>query len=59
MKQRILTLIRDEDPARPFSDARLVQLLESEGVHVARRTVAKYRIELGLGSSAARKHRGN
>lgn len=59
VKQRILTLIRDEDPARPFSDARLVQLLESEGVHVARRTVAKYRIELGLGSSAARKHRGN
>ncbi len=59
VKQRILTLIRDEDPTRPFSDARLVQLLESEGVHVARRTVAKYRIELGLGSSAARKHRGN
>ena len=55
VKQRLLALIRGEDPARPLSDARLAALLEAEGVHVARRTVAKYRMELGLGSSTARK----
>ena len=55
VKQRILELVVAEDPRRPLSDQRLCALLAEEGVQAARRTVAKYRMELGIGSSAARK----
>lgn len=55
VKQTLLRLVRDENPGRPLSDQRLCALLDEKGIHVARRTVAKYRMELGLGSSAARK----
>ena len=55
VKQTLLVLLREEDPARPFSDQRLAVLLKERGVTVARRTVAKYRMELGVGSSAARR----
>lgn len=55
VKHALLLLVRDEDPGRPLSDQRLCALLEAEGICVARRTVAKYRMELGIGSSAARK----
>ena len=55
VKQRILELVAAEDPRRPLSDQRLCALLAEEGVQAARRTVAKYRMELGIGSSAARK----
>ena len=55
VKQRLLTLVRGEDPRRPLSDQRLCELLAEEGIQVARRTVAKYRMELRLPSSTARK----
>lgn len=55
VKQRLLALVREERPGRPLSDRRLQELLAEEGVRVARRTVAKYRMELGIASSAARK----
>lgn len=55
VKRKLLELVRGEDPQRPFSDQRLCQLLSAQGIHVARRTVAKYRIELGIQSSTARK----
>jgi len=32
-----------------------VQLLSADGIQVARRTVTKYRLELGIGSSTARR----
>ena len=54
-KQSLLALIREEDPRRPYSDQDLCRLLERRGIRVARRTVTKYRLELGLGSSAARR----
>jgi len=57
IRQKILTLIRDEPPARPLSDQALCRLLEQQGVQVARRTVAKYREQLGIPSSTIRKHR--
>jgi RNA polymerase sigma-54 factor len=40
---KIRQLIASEDPKRPHSDDKLAQLLESENIHIARRTVAKYR----------------
>lgn len=57
IKQRLLLRIKEEDPARPLSDQALCGLLASEGIPIARRTVAKYRMELGLGSSTARRAR--
>lgn len=52
-KQTLLALIREED--RPLSDQALCRLLAERGITVARRTVTKYRLELGVGSAAARR----
>lgn len=56
VKHTILTLVKGEDPLHPLSDQKLCSLLAEDGIQVARRTVAKYRLELGIGSSTARKH---
>lgn len=48
VKQRICEIIRSEDPHRPLSDEDIVRRLAAEGIHIARRTVAKYRSELGI-----------
>ena len=55
VKLRLLELIRQEDHSRPLSDQKLAELLAEQGIRIARRTVAKYRTELRLGSAAARK----
>ena len=55
VKQKLMVLIRDEDKARPLSDQAICDALSAQGVQVARRTVAKYRIALGIPSSAARR----
>lgn len=48
-------LILDESKDRPLSDEDLVSLIEARGMSVARRTIAKYRTLLGIGSSSERK----
>ena len=50
-------LVDGEDKARPLSDQKLCQLLEGEGVTISRRTVAKYRDELGISSASGRRAR--
>ena len=55
IKHKILEFVRDENPQRPLSDQKLCQMLAAQNIQVARRTVAKYRIELGIRSSTARK----
>ena len=50
----IRRLIEQENPRKPLSDAALVKALDTEGVSVARRTVAKYREAMGLASSNER-----
>jgi RNA polymerase sigma-54 factor len=57
VKQRLRELLEAEDATRPLSDQRLADLLSDEGIPVARRTVAKYREELGIEPSWARKRR--
>ena len=57
VKQRMLLRFKDEDSGHPLSDQALCDLLAEEGIFLARRTVAKYRIELGIGSSTARRAR--
>lgn len=48
VKEKIETLIKAEDPARPLSDQEIFQTLQSQGIQIARRTVSKYREELKL-----------
>lgn len=55
VKNKIKRLIEGEDPYKPLSDQKIVQLLEDDGISIARRTVAKYRESLGIGSSSQRR----
>jgi len=55
VKSHIKTLIDGEDPKKILSDDKLVALLNDRGFDIARRTVAKYRESLGLGSSVQRR----
>jgi len=48
-------LIDAEDPAKPLSDSQLSQMLEEQGIQVARRTVAKYRDALKIAPANLRK----
>ncbi len=55
IKARIKALIDAEEPKKVLSDQTLAELLQKEGFALARRTVAKYREAIGLGSSAERR----
>jgi RNA polymerase sigma-54 factor len=48
IKERLKELIEAEDKNSPFSDDKLAEMLNDEGIHIARRTVAKYREQLRL-----------
>ncbi|HEY5774994.1 MAG TPA: RNA polymerase factor sigma-54 [Xanthomonadales bacterium] len=54
-KARIQLLIESEPSGQPLSDQEISQLLREAGICAARRTVAKYRESLGIGSSAERR----
>jgi len=55
VKRKIQQQIQEEEPRRPLSDSELTRVLQREGINIARRTVAKYRDELGIPSSTNRK----
>lgn len=55
VKRRISELVSHEDPAHPLSDRALAEAFSAQGVSVSRRTVNKYRDELGIPSRAARR----
>jgi RNA polymerase sigma-54 factor len=55
IKQRIRKLIDAEDAVHPLSDSRIAEILEADGLPLARRTVAKYREELRIPPSNLRK----
>jgi RNA polymerase sigma-54 factor len=59
VKAKIRSLIEQEDPKKVLSDAKLVALLNKDGVDVARRTVVKYREAMGIGSSVERRRQKN
>jgi len=54
VRERIQTLIDKEDPRHPLSDQAIVVVLKGKNIKIARRTVAKYRGQLGLLSSSER-----
>ena len=55
IKARIKALTDAEDPKKVLSDQKLADILNEEGFGLARRTVAKYREAIGVGSSAERR----
>ena len=55
VKNRIRALIAAETADTILSDDKLVEVLKADGFDIARRTVAKYRESLGLGSSVQRR----
>lgn len=55
VKDKIARMIDDEEKKHPLSDQQIANALRNEGVDISRRTVAKYREELGLPSSQARR----
>jgi RNA polymerase sigma-54 factor len=55
VKSHIKTLIAAEDPKEILSDDQLVEMLRAKGFDIARRTVAKYREAIGIGSSVQRR----
>lgn len=48
-------LVEQEDKSKPLSDQQLTKLLQEKGFNVARRTIAKYRTQLGIPESRLRK----
>ncbi len=55
VKEKVKAIVAAEDPAHPFSDQKIVELLLKENIDIARRTVAKYREMLGILPSSKRK----
>lgn len=48
IKDEIKKIIQSESPKKPYSDQKIVEILAEENIHLSRRTVAKYREELGI-----------
>jgi RNA polymerase sigma-54 factor len=55
IKDKIRTMIEEEDRSRPLSDSRIAEILGERGLPLARRTVAKYREELRIPPSNLRR----
>lgn len=55
VKKLLQEMVAGEDPSSPYSDEALAVLLRERGVDISRRTVAKYRAELGIAPSARRR----
>ncbi|MEM0970661.1 MAG: RNA polymerase sigma-54 factor, partial [Verrucomicrobiota bacterium] len=48
VKDAISEIVSNEDPRKPLSDSAIVKALKEKGIHIARRTVAKYREDLDI-----------
>ncbi len=55
--EMIRQMIASEDPKKPLSDSAIQKRLETDGIDIARRTVAKYREAMNIGSSTQRKQK--
>jgi len=55
LKRRVKKLIEEEDPARPLTDEQITRILQSQGIQVTRRTVAKYREDMRIPSTHQRR----
>lgn len=57
IKRAIREIVESEDKKKPYSDSKIAALLEKRGFKVARRTVAKYREEMGIPGAFKRRVR--
>ncbi|MEA4814329.1 MAG: RNA polymerase factor sigma-54 [Oscillospiraceae bacterium] len=57
IKRRLVDIVSKESPDAPLSDSALQDIFAREGVTLSRRTIAKYRDELGIASSLKRKNK--
>jgi RNA polymerase sigma-54 factor len=57
LKRKVKKMIEDEDRTRPLTDEQITALLQSEGIDVTRRTVAKYREDMKIPSTHQRRVR--
>jgi RNA polymerase sigma-54 factor len=55
LKRRVKKLIEEEDPTRPYTDEQITRILQSQGIQVTRRTVAKYREDMRIPSTHQRR----
>jgi RNA polymerase sigma-54 factor len=55
VKEKIETLVKNEDTSQPLSDQEIFQKLSAAGIQIARRTVSKYREEMGIRAARFRK----
>ena len=55
LKRRVKKLIEEEDPIRPLTDEQITRILQSQGIQVTRRTVAKYREDMRIPSTHQRR----
>jgi RNA polymerase sigma-54 factor len=55
LKRRVKKLIEDEDPSKPLTDEQITKILQSQGIQVTRRTVAKYREDMRIPSTHQRR----
>jgi RNA polymerase sigma-54 factor len=57
LKRKVRKLIEDEDPRHPLTDDQLAATLQSQGIQLTRRTVAKYREDMNIPSTHQRRRR--
>ncbi len=57
LKRRVKKLIDEEDPVRPLTDEQITRILQSQGIQVTRRTVAKYREDMHIPSTHQRRQK--
>jgi len=57
LKRKVKKLIEDENARHPLTDDQLAALLQSQGIQLTRRTVAKYREDMGIPSTHQRRSR--
>jgi len=55
LKRRVKKLIEEEDTSRPLTDEQITRILQSQGIQVTRRTVAKYREDMRIPSTHQRR----
>jgi RNA polymerase sigma-54 factor len=55
IRAKLEKMVHDEDPGKPLTDQQIVHLFQEQGIQIARRTVAKYRDQLGILPARMRK----
>ena len=55
LREHIREIIDNEDKRHPLTDEKIVDLLAKQGLQISRRTVAKYRDQMGISATSVRK----